>query len=118
MDNTRRPSIRFFIALHLAVLLFSFSSVFSKLASRYPFLSFKFILFYGLSLGVCAVYAILWQQILKKIPLSTAYSNRIVTTIWSMIWGVVLFHEKVSISMLIGTAIILFGLRLVVTADE
>jgi drug/metabolite transporter (DMT)-like permease len=118
MTNPNRPSIRFYIGLHLAILLFSFSGVFSKLAGRHSLLSWQFILFYGINLGICGVYAILWQQFLKHIPLNTAYSNRMVTMIWSMVWGALLFQEQITLPMLIGTAVILFGLRMVVTSDE
>lgn len=118
MQESKKRSVAFYIGLHIAVLIFSFSGVFSKLAGQNPPLSLPFILFYGCNLGICGIYAVLWQQFLKHIPLNTAYSNRMVTMIWSMVWGAMIFHEKITIPMLVGTVIILFGLRMVVTADE
>lgn len=118
MGEKKKTSVKFYIGLHIAVLIFSFSGVFSKLAGQYPTFSFKFFLFYGINLLICGIYAILWQQFLKHIPLNTAYSNRMVTMIWSMIWGALFFHEEITVPMLIGTVIILFGVRMVVTADE
>lgn len=81
-------------------------------------MSFKFILFYGLVLLDMAVYAVLWQQILKKIPLSAAFSNKAVTIIWGMLWGFILFGEKISPNNIIGAVIVLCGVCLVVSGDE
>lgn len=99
--------------LYFAVAVYSVSSVCSKLASGNPLLSWKFILFYGASILILMVYAVLWQMVLKRFPLSTAYAIKPVTMLLSMVWGVVLFHEAVSWNMILGAAIILFGIRVV-----
>ena len=64
-----------YILLHLLLLFLSFSGVFSKMAANYDVLSYGFILCYGGVLLVLFIYAILWQQILKRIPLTIAYCN-------------------------------------------
>lgn len=117
MANKVQSPAKLYVGLHFCILLFSFSGVFSKLASRFPTLSWGFLLCYGVSLFVCFVYAILWQQFLKQMPLNTAYSNRILTMVWSMVWGALFFGEAITLPMILGTVIILFGLRMVVTAD-
>src|SRR5574344_810532 len=96
--------------LHLLLLFFSFCSVFSKLASSEVFLSFKFILYYGISLLILGIYAILWQQILKRMPLTVAFINKGITIIWGMILGILIFNETVTINMIIGSIIILPGI--------
>ena len=58
------------------------------------------------------IYAIGWQQVIKRIPLTTAYANKAVTTIWGTIWGVLLFHEGFSAGKLAGIAIIISGIVL------
>lgn len=118
MQKSLKTSTELFLGLHIAILIFSFSGVFSKLAGRHPTFSLPFLILYGINLAICGVYAVLWQQFLKRIPLNTAYSNRMVTMIWSMIWGALFFEESITLPMIIGTIIILFGLRMVVTADE
>lgn len=55
-----------YVLLHLLLFFYSFCGVFSKLASANEFLSFKFCLFYGISIIILGIYAILWQQILKN----------------------------------------------------
>ena len=105
------------IGLHLAVLLFSVTGIFTKLASKQPFLSLKFLLFYGIAIFLMFLYALLWQQFLKIMPLNTAYANKSVSTVWTMLFGVLFFHETVTWTMVAGAALIIVGVYLVVTSD-
>lgn len=106
------------IGLHTAVLLYSATGIFTKFASRQPFLSFCFLAFYGIAIFMMIVYAVLWQQFLKIMPLNTAYANKSVSTVWTIILGAMVFHEKVTRNMVIGAVLIIAGIYLVVTADE
>ncbi len=110
--------IKPYIILHILLIFFSFGGVCSKIASKKEFLSFEFILFYGLVLFILAVYALLWQQIIKSIPLNVAYANKAVTLVWGMIWGVVIFKEQITISNIIGAVVVLMGVLLMVTGGE
>lgn len=105
------------LALHLLLMVYSTSSILSKLASGEPFLSPRFILLYGGMIGLLGVYAIAWQQIIKRLPLTTAYANRAVTLVWGIVWGVVFFHEGVTLLKLLGAAIVLAGVVLYATAE-
>lgn len=107
-----------YVWLHLLLFLFSFCAVFSKLAAQNEFLSLKFIIFYGISIFILGIYAILWQQILKKFDLTTAFFNKAVVVIWGMIWGAIFFKEQITIKMIIGVIIVLIGVGLVVKSDE
>lgn len=107
-----------YLILNLIILFYSLGGICSKTASGKPFLSFEFILFYGLVLFILAVYALLWQQIIKKIPLNTAYANKAVTLVWGMVWGAVIFKEHISLANIIGAAIVLAGVLLMVTGGE
>ncbi len=107
-----------YIFLHLIILFNSLGGICSKIASQKQFLSFEFCFFYGMALFVLAVYAVLWQQAIKKIPLNIAYSNKAVTLIWGIIWGAVIFREHISITNIIGAAVVLAGVLLMVTGGE
>ncbi len=113
----KRHSLTTLIVLHASILFFSFSSVLSKLAATQALLSFRFFFFYGCSFFVLGVYAVIWQQILRRVPLNTAYGNRAVATVWSVIWGYLLFHETITWTMIAGAAVIIIGVYFVVTAD-
>ena len=108
---------RSFFLLHLLLLIYSTSEVFSKLAAARPAFSSEFILCYGLVIFVLFLYAIGWQQIIKQVPLSSAFANKAVTTIWGTVWGVLLFHEKVTTNKLVGIALIIIGIILLTGED-
>ena len=106
-----------YIELHILLLIYSFGAVCSKYAGQCDFMSPKFILFYSLVLLDLAVYAIVWQQILKKLPLVSAYANKAVTVIWGLIWGMVIFKESLTLWNIIGAIVIIIGIYIVVRAD-
>ena len=116
--KSQGDKIRTYIVLHLFLLLYSIGGICSKYAGQADFLSFRFFLFYGLVLLNLAIYAIAWQQILKKLPLVTAYANKAVTIIWGVCLGAFIFGESITISKVIGSAIIVAGVIMVVKADE
>ncbi len=77
-------------------------------------MSFKFVLFYGLVILLLGIYALLWQQIIKRMPLTTAYANKAVTVVWGMVWGALLFQEDITLQKCIGAAIIVVGVILMI----
>lgn len=106
-----------YIELHILLLVYSMGAVCSKFASQSDFMSLNFVLFYSIVLADLAIYAVVWQQILKKLPLVSAYANKAVTVIWGLIWGMVVFKEKLTIWNVIGAVIIIIGIYIVVRAD-
>ena len=121
MENKEKKiksSVMTLIALHLALVLSSLSSVCSKMAAGQKFLSVRFLVYFGLVLVIMFVYAIVWQQILKRMPLTVAYANKPVGLIWGMIWGSLIFGERITWRMIAGAAVIFAGIYLVVTSDE
>lgn len=107
-----------FIILHLILMMNSIGGVISKLASGQPFLSLNFCLLYGTMILILGVYALLWQQILKQIPLTIAYANKAPAMIWGMLWGVLFFNETISLQNIIGAVIVLAGVILMVTGED
>ena len=106
------------LALNVLLMFFSLGGIFSKLASKQPFLSLKFILCYGALLFIMFVYAIGWQQVIKRLPLTMAYANRAVTIVWGIIWGLLFFNEKLNVGKIIGAVIVIAGVLLYVTESE
>ena len=113
-----KTKIKYLMALHIELLLFSLGGVCTKMASQYDFLSFWFIFFYGLVILNLGVYAIVWQQIIKKLPLNTAYSNKAITIVWGILWGFLFFREQITWNMIVGALMVIVGVVLVVRADE
>lgn len=101
--------IRIFI-LHIVLLVFSLSTVLSKLASGEEFLSMRFCGLYAGIILLLGIYAIVWQQLIKHLPLIFAYANKAVTVIWGLIWGYLLFSENITPNKVIGALIVIAGI--------
>lgn len=100
--------IRIFV-LQGAVCLYTLSGIAAKVASQYEMLSPNFIIWYGIELFILGFYAIVWQQIIKRIDISIAYANRSFAIFWSMLWAAVLFHESITAANIAGVVIIAAG---------
>lgn len=106
-----------YILLHLTLMIYSMSGVCSKMAAGESFLSFKFCLFYGGVIALLGFYAIAWQQIIRVLPLTTAFANKAVTTAWGLLWGLLFFHEQITIGKIVGVALVISGVILFTAAD-
>ena len=104
--------------MHIMLLFYSLGSISSKLASKETFMSFKFLLLYGILLLVLAGYAFGWQQVIKHLPLTTAYANKAITIIWGILWGALFFQEHITTGKLIGALFVLGGIVLYAGADR
>lgn len=110
-------SSKMLVLLHLILMFYSLGGIFSKLAAVQSFLSLKFILCYCGIITILGIYALAWQQIIKKLPLTTAFANKAVTVVWGLIWGFLIFHEAITPGKLAGAALVVAGVILFSTAD-
>ena len=106
------------LLLHVMLLLYSTSGIFSKLASGQAFLSVRFCLYYAVIIALLGIYAIGWQQIIKRIPLTTAYANKAVTVVWGLVWGLIVFREGITPGKLLGAAMVVAGVVIFALSDR
>lgn len=106
-------SLRYIIMLQAAVILYTCTDIAAKLASGYPFLSMGFVLCYSAEILILGIYALCWQQIIKKVDISVAYSNRASAIFWATLWAAVIFQEHISLKNIIGIVIIFAGIWMV-----
>lgn len=105
------------LLLQFVFLIYSMNSIVAKFASAEEF-GLKFILLYGLEVAILGIYAILWQQVIKKFELSVAYANKAVTLIWAMLWGSVLFKEQITVSKVAGILLVIIGIVILNSKDR
>ena len=117
-DAPAKKKLSGFLILHFAIFILSLASLCSKKASSYDFLSGGFILLYAGVITSLFVYAIVWQQVLKRMPLVIAFANKVATLFWSFIYGVFLFGEGVRPNMIIGMLIVVAGVFLVISGEK
>ena len=117
-NQNKKASPVIWIILHFMLAIMSLGGVCSKIASGEKFLSIRWCLFYGLLLLILGVYAIVWQQIIKRLPLTVAYANRAVSVIWGCIFGMIFFDEKITVGKIIGGIIVIAGVILYALSDD
>ena len=105
------------IALLLINLLYASVGIFTKLASQQEFLSWAYVFSFGGAVAVIGIYAILWQQIIRRIELSTAYMFKGTTIIFTMLFAHWLFGEQITWNNIVGAVIIIIGIVLFARGD-
>ena len=102
-------SIKNVIQLQAVIIIYTISSIMAKFASANNGEPLRFILFFGLEFVFLGIYALLWQQMIKKFDLSVAYANRSMALLWSMIWAVIFFHDRITVKNIIGVILVMIG---------
>ena len=64
-----RKTLTALIVLHVLLAVYSVSGILSKMAGKTTFLGLDFCLYYAGIIAILGVYAIVWQQIIKVLPL-------------------------------------------------
>lgn len=115
-----KPSLKNMTMLHGTLLIYSVTSVFAKLAGLQMGAGswLPTLLFLGLEMLALVIYSVLWQQVLKRMPLSFAYSNKGICTLWTAVFGLVFFGETLTLGKALGILVVLIGVLLVVTDHE
>lgn len=106
----KKIDIKSIILLEISFFIYSLSSMFSKQAMYNNPTTMHIIFFYMLSLIMLGIYAIIWQQVLKRLDLSVAFANKGITIIWGILWGILIFKEKITIGMIMGAMIVIAGI--------
>ena len=93
-------------------LLYACVTLFTKYASQQEFMSLAYCLGLTGAIVVMGVYAIGWQQILKRVELSTAYMFKGTSLIFIMLLAWMLFGERITLNNILGACIIITGIAL------
>lgn len=93
-------------------LIYACTYICMKMASLYDFLSVPYSLWILGAVGVMGVYAVLWQQVLTRVPLSTAYMFKGTSLIFVLLLSALLFQEGITWQNVLGSLIIVSGIIL------
>ena len=104
------------MVLYAAYIVYSISSVCSKLAAKQPDIR-MLLVFMALEFVCLGIYALIYQQALKRFPLGVAMSNKGITMILALLWSSVIFHEQITLFNILGSAGIVLGIWLVSSDD-
>ena len=106
------------IVLQLLILMYSFSYLLCKEASEEDFLSLKYCVLFGFVFLIMVIYAVGWQQVIKRIPLSVAIANKSVIIIWGMIFGYFFGGEVIGRLQYIGAVFVIIGVVIIAFVDN
>ena len=99
-------------------MLYACVSLFTKYASQQEFMSWNYMLGLLGAIGVMGLYAVLWQQVLKRIELSLAYMFKGTSIVFIMLLAYVFFGEQITWNNIVGAIIIVGGIVLFANSAE
>ena len=102
----------------IAVFMESLTSPCLKLGGRYPFMSTGYIAWFCLAVLILGFYAVCWQLILEKLPLTTAYLRRGFSYILIFVWARVIFHEAITWKQILGIIVITIGMVISISDEK
>ena len=106
------------ISLITVNLLYAIVLILNRMASIYAPLSLGYILLLSISVIVLAIYAISWQQIIKRMPISDAYMFKGTSIVFVLLLSSLIFGEIITWQTVVGSIIIIFGSALFAKADK
>ena len=117
-EEHKPPRLLSILLLQGTVAIYSINTIVAKFASGHPLMSLPFLLLLALEVLVMGVYALCWQQMIKRFPLGVAYANKAMGLLWSLLFGVLLFHEGVTVKKLAALALVIAGTILINRVGE
>lgn len=113
MQNKQHTLYIKHVAILIAInLLYACVGICTKMAALQPTGSWPYLLWFGGAVAIIGIYALLWQQVLRRIELSTAYMFKGATLIFTMLFAALLFGEAITVPNIVGSIIIIIGITL------
>lgn len=91
-------------------MLYACVGICTKKAALQSPMSWWYWLWFAGAVAVIGIYAMLWQQVLKRIELGTAYMFKGTSLIFTMLIAALLFGEAITVPNIIGSVIIIVGI--------
>lgn len=99
-------------------LVYASVSLFTKWTSMHAFLSWQYVAGMCGAVGMLGVYAVLWQQVLKRMPVTDAYMFKGLSLVFIMLFSVLIYGEGITWCNAAGALIIIVGITLYAWLDR
>lgn len=90
----------------------------TKYTSLQNFMSMSYIISLTCVLFFMSLYALSWQQIIKRMPISDAYMFKGTSIVFVLLLSAWLFEEIITWQNIVGSIIIILGIALFAKADK
>lgn len=107
-----------YISLVLVYLFYAGISVIMKYTGLQQPLTIEWCMGFVLLVGSLGIYAIAWQQILKRIELGVAYMFKGLSLFFIMVLLAICYGEPITPIKLVATGIIMVGVTLYAKSNE
>lgn len=107
-----------YISLVLVYLFYAGISVIMKYTGLQQPLTIEWCMGFVLLVGTLGIYAIAWQQILKRIELGVAYMFKGLSLFFIMVLLAICYGEPITPIKLVATGIIMVGVTLYAKSNE
>jgi len=105
-----------FLILFSGFLIYSISGVVAKSSSGADLYSLPALIRFIAVIAILGIYSVFWQVSLKYIPLSTAFFCKGSVVVFSLIWAVLIFGEKITANNILGAVLIIIGILMMAHA--
>lgn len=100
------------LLLVIVNLVYAGTSIFTKLASMEIPWSISYDAWLLCAVGVIGLYALLWQFIISRMELSTAYMFKGLSLVFVLLFSFFIFDESITVNNMLGSALIITGIIL------
>lgn len=112
MKSSSNLTVCSVVILLLVYLFYSTVSIATKFTSLQEFLSLRYFLGLSAVVAMLGVYAVIWQQVLKRIELTTAYMFKGISLIFVLMFSALIFNETITVWNIAGASLIVGGIVL------
>ena len=110
MSSSSNLTFRSVAVLLLVYLFYSTVSIATKFTSMQEMLSLRYFMGLAIVVAILGIYAIIWQQVLKRIELTTAYMFKGTSLIFVLLFSALIFNETITLWNVVGTVLIVGGI--------
>lgn len=110
MSQSSNLTFRSVTFLLLVYLFYSTVSIATKFTSMQEMLSLRYFMGLAIVVVMLGIYAIIWQQVLKRIELTTAYMFKGTSLVFVLLFSALIFNETITLWNVVGAALIVGGI--------
>lgn len=100
--------------IYLALLgvnfIYACTSFFTKMASRQEVMTWPYLFWIAGAIVILGTYALLWQQVIKRMSISSAFMFKGTSLIFVLLISALLFGESITWTNILGAVIIIAGI--------
>lgn len=112
-----KEKIKVFLILQVGIFIFSIAGVLTKVLAesiiRSKGISLENFIYCIEIIIIYALYALIWQYVLKHLSLTVAYMTKSSVLIWSLLWAYIFFDQHITLDNILSVLLIITGIVII-----